>query len=272
MPSVSGKNLGLTASLINVIAPVIAIVAVVALFVSLFSTISSVVTNPTAIPDLGLFGGYLVLLVIVGIMSFIGIILFIIAMYQLSHYYNERGIFTNVIAGFLVTIVGSIIAYILEFAYLTTLTGQLTGLGSSPSTSAAASAIMQFFAVFIVILVVIFIIGIISAVLYMRAFNKLAEKSEVGSFHTAGLLYLIGTILTIVGVGIILIWIGWIFAASGFYALKPKPKPAMAPTYTYPAPPPTTPPFAAAPAKRCPNCGADNNPDAIYCRNCGKPI
>jgi uncharacterized membrane protein len=66
----------------------------------------------------------------------------------------------------------------------------------------------------------------------MRAFNKLAEKSGDDNFKTAGLLYLLGTVLTIVLIGGLLIWIAWIFAAMGFNSLKPKEPPA--PTSAYP--------------------------------------
>jgi uncharacterized membrane protein len=56
----------------------------------------------------------------------------------------------------------------------------------------------------------------------MRAFNKLGEKSEVDNFKTAGLLYLLGGALAIVGIGALLSWIAWIFAFMGFRSLKPK--------------------------------------------------
>ena len=59
--------------------------------------------------------------------------------------------------------------------------------------------------------------GIVNGVLYMRAFNKLKEKSGVDNFGTAGLLYLIGVFIPLIT------WIAWIFAAMGFNKLKAAP-------------------------------------------------
>jgi uncharacterized membrane protein len=269
MTAVPGKNLGLTASLINVVVPVIAVVAVVAYIITLINTISGV--NSSTLSDTTMYNVYGIGLIALGVLSFLGVILFIVAMYQLSRYYNEHGIFNNVIIGFVVTIVGSIITYILAFVYVLSAANQFAGLSASSYTSSTVtSLVMQFLVALAVLLVVIYLIAIVSSIFYMRAFNKLADKSEVGSFHTAGILYLVGTVLTVLGIGLILIWIAWIYAASGFHSLKPKSAPAPTPIYTSP-PPPNQPVFAAS-TKRCPYCGADNNPNAMYCRNCGKPI
>ena len=103
--------------------------------------------------------------------------------------------------------------------------------------------------------------GIVNGVLYMRAFNKLKEKSGVDNFGTAGLLYLIGVFIPIIA------WIAWIFAAMGFKKLK-----AAQPLHTY-VPYSVHPPLSTTmQTKRCPNCGAENLTDALYCSSCGKPL
>ena len=71
--------------------------------------------------------------------------------------------------------------------------------------------------------------AIVNGWLYMRAFNKLKEKSGVDNFGTAGILYLVGSIVPIVG------WIAWIFAAMGFQKLKPA---STSPTVSYSTQPP----------------------------------
>jgi hypothetical protein len=104
------------------------------------------------------------------------------------------------------------------------------------------------------------VFAIVNGVLYMRAFNKLKEKSGVDNFGTAGILYLVGTIIPIVG------WIAWIFAAMAFNKLKPSS--TAPPTFSYPTQlPPTN-----MQTKRCPNCGAENHADALYCVSCSKPL
>ena len=103
--------------------------------------------------------------------------------------------------------------------------------------------------------------GIVNGVLYMRAFNKLKEKSGVDNFGTAGLLILIGVFIPIIA------WIAWIFAAMGFKKLKAAP--AASPYVPYPVQPPLS---TQMQTKRCPNCGTENRSDALYCSNCGKPL
>jgi ribosomal protein L40E len=121
------------------------------------------------------------------------------------------------------------------------------------------TAVPSFVLTFIIVLIVAFAVaiamGVVSALLYKRAFNKLAEKSGVHSFDTTGLLILIGVFIPIVS------WVGWIFAASGFNALKPKPYSPM----------PTAPTITSQ-IKFCRNCGIANNVNAAYCKNCGKQL
>jgi ribosomal protein L40E len=121
------------------------------------------------------------------------------------------------------------------------------------------TAVPSFVLTFIIVLIVAFAVaiamGVVSALLYKRAFNKLAEKSGVHSFDTAGLLILIGVFIPFVS------WVGWIFAASGFNTLKPKPYSPM----------PTAPTITTQ-IKFCLNCGMANNVNAAYCKNCGKQL
>ena len=99
----SARKLGLTASLIQVIMPAISVVLVMALF---FIRISGTQLR------LGqtLFASVLTtaIVVLLSVISLVGIILFLISMNRLARYYNEHGIFKNVLYGFLLTIVGGV--------------------------------------------------------------------------------------------------------------------------------------------------------------------
>ena len=122
---------------------------------------------------------------------------------------------------------------------------------------------------------IVFIFYVIAARYLRRAFSLLAEKSGEHSFSTAGNLLWYGALLTIVfGIGLILIFIAWIFATIGFFAIK---SPGQQYAYTPPpqvTPPPpttTTPPQMQA-TLYCPNCGAPVDPNATFCPNCGKQL
>ncbi len=265
----SSRKLGFTASLIAVIMPVIIGLAYAFL---IFSSITSSVSGSNSISSFPL--TTIILLFVVGVIAFAGLVLFVIAMHRLSQYYNEPSIFKNTLYAFIINIVTGITFVAIEIALIgnltrnitqtTTQTTAYTPIQTAPPT---VNFLVQYIIALIVLAVVALVLGIISSVLYLRAFNKLGEKSKVDNFKTAGRLYLIGTVLTIVGVGILLIWIAWIFAALGFNSLKPSPVPTIS-TYST-----TQPPLAVATQKRyCTYCGTENNSDAIYCRACGKQL
>jgi uncharacterized membrane protein len=238
----SGRKLGLTGSLIEIIMPA-AIVATVIFFIwSIFATLVET-SNPTIPNFLSISIGFIATFILLGIITFVGIILFIIGMHRLSQYYSEPSIFKNVLYGFILNIIGSVTATVIEFTFILESIRSVSQTGTtpvvatvesvvSPEASVSTTLVLGYYAALAIGLV----LGIISAVLYMRAFNKLAEKSGKDNFRTAGLLYLLGTVLTIVLIGGLLVWIAWIFAATGFNSLKPREPSATKPQI--PPPPP----------------------------------
>ncbi len=256
----SGRKLGLIASLMSVILPIAAVIGAVALIIA---TIVSATTGTVPTSFFGLSTGFTAFLIAVGAIGVIGFILFMVAMYRLSHYYNEPSIFKNVLYAFIISIISGVILLILEFTVFASLSGGISQTGT-PTTTAPFT---QFIITYLAVIGVSLIFGIVNAVLYMRAFNKLGEKSGVDTFKTAGLLYLIGVLLTVVLIGGLLVWIAWIFAAIGFKRLKVAP--ATAPTVSYL---PQSPLSTAMQTKRCANCGTENTSDSFYCRTCGRPL
>jgi len=252
----TGRKLGLTASLITIIVPIVMVALYSVLIFSLISTFQNLFISggSTPIPSGSPFlssGIISIAFIALGFISFIGLILFIIAMHQLSQYYNEPIIFRNIIYSIVISIVGAVVLVAILFAVIAS-----TLMNTVVSTPTAASSfVWAFIIALIVVIAVAIAIGVVSALLYKRAFNKLAEKSGVHSFDTAGLLILIGVFIPIVS------WVGWIFATSGFNALKPKPYSPM----------PTAPTITTQ-IKFCLNCGMANNVNAAYCKNCGKQL
>jgi uncharacterized membrane protein len=264
----SGKKLGFAASIINIIVPVIMGVVFVVFYAALFGAILSasraasggVVVTPAISSLVGVFTSLIVIGVVGSALALAGYILFLIAMHRLSQYYKEPSIFSNLLRALIIQIVTAVIFGVIVVVMV------LLVVGSVPIRSGTVSVqplIITSFLGVIVASLVWFAISIYCAVLYKRSFDRLTEKSGVDSFKTTGLLYLIGAVLNIAGgIGAIILWIAWIFAALGYQKLQPLP-PASAPFV-----PPYQPGTVAV--KRCPTCGADNSPDAIYCRNCGR--
>jgi uncharacterized membrane protein len=254
----SGRKFGYYASLINVIMPIVAIISVVAIIVTIIAASATQIVNGSTGPAFSIFGGLIVFLIIMVAIGIAGFIMFMYSMYSLSNYYKEPAIFKNVLYAFIMSLVSGSVVVILEFAVLLS---AFSGFSSIATPSSVTPAFTQIIFTYAVVIVVALAFGIVNGVLYMRAFNKLKEKSGVDNFGTAGLLILIGAFIPIIS------WIAWIFAVMGFKKLKVPTTPSPYVPYSVNPPLSTT-----TQIKRCPNCGAENLIDALYCSSCGKPL
>ncbi len=154
------------------------------------------------------------LLLIIGsfvpFLGIIGFILLMIGLKNLSDYYKDRNIFNNALYGIIFGIIGVaaaaflLIALIFSGSFLGTITGN----------------IIAFFSGILIALVVAFIFYILMALYLKRAFDGLANKTNIGMFRTAGMLLLIGAVLTIILIGLILIFVAWILLTVAFFSMS----------------------------------------------------
>jgi uncharacterized membrane protein len=184
-----------------------------------------------------------------GVIELVGVILVLVALYNLAGYYSERGIFNNALYGLIAGIVGGVISVAaVIYTVLTSLTDFLYTLfpdwngdwsalsGLTPDTSnISLDTILPFLAGIFAVFIILWVFAIISAFFVRRSLGSLSVKSGVGLFSTAGLLILIGAVLIIAfGIGLILIWISALILAIAFFTIKPKETqsatPAAAPT------------------------------------------
>jgi uncharacterized membrane protein len=200
-------------------------------------------------------GGIGAILMFVGIMpvinsyaviELVGLILVMVALYNLAGYYSERGIFNNALYGVIAGIVGvavavgtvilSVLTSVTDFLYAVFPDwngdwASLSGLTPDPS-NLSMEAIVPFLVGLFVALAVLWIFAIIATYFVRRSLISLSAKSGVGLFSTAGLLMLVGAVLTIAfGLGLILIWIATLILAIAFFTMKPQEsQPAAAPS------------------------------------------
>lgn len=174
-----------------------------------------------------------------GFIPLIGFILVLIALKSFADHYNDAGIFNNALYGFITAIVGIVLAV---GAFIATALAVVSDLGITDWTNAAEwTAVLNAETAFdslltllggvIIAFVILFAFAIVTALLYRKTLGILASKSGVGLFGTAGLLLLIGAVLTIILVGLILIWISFLLIAIAFFSIKPTAvKPSPSPT------------------------------------------
>jgi uncharacterized membrane protein len=176
------------------------------------------------------------------VLGLVGLILVLIAMKGFSDHYNESGIFNNSLYGIIVSIIGAVVfgatMIVGAIGLLSNLNLDLTTLTTDPAAISAINwealvnfdIIMDFIAIIFIGLIVLFIFAILAAILYRKSLTSLAEKTGVGLFGTAGLLLLIGAVLTIIAIGFLLIWIALILLTVAFFQIRAEPNQPMTPS------------------------------------------
>lgn len=159
----------------------------------------------------------------------VGAILVLIALKGFADYYQHGGIFSNALYGFMTAIIGVIVAVVMLVILLLPVFAKLIAEIEFPivDPEAMRQIIMKYLwdiiGPIIGTYIVLIVTMILSAVLIKKSLDVLAEKSVEKNFRTAGLLWLIGGVLTIILIGFIIIWIAWIIMAVGFFSIKTTP-------------------------------------------------
>jgi uncharacterized membrane protein len=201
------------------------------------------------------------------VLGIIGIILFLMGIKGLASYYQNNEIYQDSLTGvifYIIAVIAAAVAVIALVIGFASIIGFVVGI-----------------IVFILALIIAFVFYILAASHLRKTFDILAQKSGDHSFSTAGTLLWWGAILTIIFVGLILIFIAWIFATIGFFSMKLQPQPPYASQPSGYTAPPTqqaaqpTQASAAQPTQAtryCPNCGAPVAPNTAFCPHCGKQL
>jgi uncharacterized membrane protein len=173
--------------------------------------------------------GSIFLIIPVPFLSIVGIIMVLVGMKNLSKAYNDESIWKNTLYAVIFGIIGIVASGVtlVSLFFGGIFAGAALELGD-------ATGLVGLIAGLIIFLVVAFIFYLLEAIYIRRAFDTLANKSGVGLFRTGGMLLLIGAILTIVLVGLFLIFIAWILILVAFFQIPSSPQSQM------PPPPPPT--------------------------------
>jgi uncharacterized membrane protein len=205
------------------------------------------------------------------VLGIIGVILFLKGVKELANYYQDNEIYRNSLTGvkfYIVALVAAAVAIAAIVIGVGSATGYKFSSGFTPTVGFGVGL-----AAFFIGLIIAFIFYVLAASHLRRTFNTLAQKSGEKSFATAASLLWWGSILTIIAVGLLLIFIAWIFAVISFFSMRSKPQQQYAPQppgYTAPSSQPMTQPQQAT--RYCSNCGAPVASDATYCPHCGKRL
>jgi uncharacterized membrane protein len=196
------------------------------------------------------------------VLGIIGVILLLRGMKEFANYYQDNSIYQNALTGVKFYIIALIALAVAGAGFV------IAFLPTAGFTISVNSINIVGLVVGVISLVVAFAFYVLAALHLRKTFDTLAQKSGEHSFATAATLLWVGSLLTIIAVGVLFIFIAWIFAVIGFFTIKP---PQQEP-YGY-TPPPAQPMTQPQQTERyCPNCGSPVAPDATYCSHCGKQL
>ena len=222
-----------------------------------------------------------------GILSFVGFILFLVAMYGFSKDYNDHRIFNYLLYGIIITIIAAVVTAVIFFIVLLS---NFVSLFPSFSSSAPSSTQIssQLSKIFGLILPLFGLVGVIWIAFNVKAFNLLSDKSKVPLFRIGAKVLLAGalvniviaiifavvgvyvaipleTLLALLTIGGLVQDVAWVLLAMAYFRIQVPAIPAPAAT------PANIPPVSGQ-IKYCPNCGALNPQEALYCTRCGQKL
>jgi uncharacterized membrane protein len=195
------------------------------------------------------------------VLGIIGVILLLRGLKELANYYGDNEIYQNSLTGVKFYIIALVAAGV-------AITAMLIGVGTATGFKYTSHfTLTAGFGIGLVVflggLIIAFIFYILASLRLRETFNKLAQKSGEHSFSTAATLLWWGAILTILFVGLVLIFIAWIFAVIGFFSMKSQQQQQQQyASQPYANTPPSTNPQTPTASRRyCPNCGAQVEPN-----------
>ncbi|MGC8650387.1 MAG: DUF996 domain-containing protein [Hydrogenobaculum sp.] len=167
----------------------------------------------------GTIGGILLttsIIPFIGIIGFFAGLLFIAkAIVELSNAVKDQLIYKKFMAGFMPNIILTVGLLIFEIFF---------GVGYliAKSLRAQGNPAVFFYLISIMVFILGYILGIIIAYHYKLAFDKIYDATKEVYFKKAGEVMFFGSLLVIVGIGIILIYVSYIFILKAFINLPEK--------------------------------------------------
>ena len=177
------------------------------------------------------------------VLSIAGAILVLVAIKYVSDILADPSIFKNMIVAVVLAIAGLVVgvAVVLSTVFATfgmgVLASNFGNMGAFTPSSIPPGNWVGLILGVITGLAAMWVVLLVSSIFVRRSYGSMASKLGVSMFGTAGLLYLIGAALTIVLVGIVIIFIAEILNIVAFFSI-----PDQLPAAPQPQPAPSQPP------------------------------
>lgn len=172
-----------------------------------------------------------ILLPIASIIPFLGIvaglatmILLLISQYNFSRVYEKPEIFKKALTGTIVVVAGNVLGGIFVTIGIGAAIFGSSGAGGVDSIESYQQIASQIFGSGMSIFgaIIMFAAAIVGIYFIFKSLQALAEQSNITMFKTAGLLYLIGTIASIILIGGLVVFVGWILHIIAYFSIQPE--------------------------------------------------
>ena len=183
---------------------------------------------------LGIIGALLIVLTIIPsvgwLFMIVGVILVLIALKGYAEVYKDGNVFQHALYTVVFEIVGGVVFIGVIFYgamdFLSSLgINSFTDMQSFQSidwqTMITPSNILPFLGIIALGLVILFACTVLASLFFKKSMNALSTKTNVKLFHTTGTVFFVGALLTIILIGIVLIWVSFILLLIAFYESKP---------------------------------------------------
>jgi uncharacterized membrane protein len=170
---------------------------------------------------LGGIGSILILLSIVPyagiIFSVIGFILVLVAVNDISDALYDKSIFNNMIIAVILSITGIVAGFVIMLASLFPFFRKI-----SPPFDSSTFIYPRIYGLFVNLaftLLIVWIFFIASALFLRKSYNTIASKLNIDMFEKSALVFLIGSALTIIIVGLMVIFVAAILQTVAFFSM-----------------------------------------------------
>lgn len=171
--------------------------------------IGSILVLLTAVPTVG------------WLLAIAGFILILIAIKKISTAVGDATIYSNMILSVVLAIASLVVAAVTVIAGVL----KLLGMGSFVNSTFMLNPNLQpgdwigFALAVLPGLIAVWVLIIVSAIFLRRSFVSISDKLGVHLFGTAALIFLIGAITVIIGIGFLLILVAEIIFAVAFFSI-----------------------------------------------------
>ncbi len=170
------------------------------------------------------------------LLAIVGAVMVLVAIKYISDVVQDRSIFNNMLLAIVLGIVGLVIGVVVILGTVLATFGLgnisswfASGLPGSTPPTIPSGGIVSLIVGALTGLAIIWVLLLVSAIFLRRSYSSISQKLGVGMFSTTGLIYLIGAALTIVIVGIILIFVAEILNIVAFFSIPDQPVAQPAP-------------------------------------------